>query len=36
MFVTLKPLDDALADRAAAAAIAAARAGAFTTSRSTG
>jgi AcrR family transcriptional regulator len=32
MFITLEPLDDALADRAAAAAIAAARAGAFTTS----
>jgi AcrR family transcriptional regulator len=31
MFITLEPLDDALADRAAAAAIAAARAGAFTT-----
>jgi AcrR family transcriptional regulator len=30
MFITLEPLDDALAERAAAAAIAAARAGAFT------
>jgi AcrR family transcriptional regulator len=34
MFITLEPLDDALADRAAAAAIAAARAGVFATSRS--
>jgi AcrR family transcriptional regulator len=34
MFITLEPLDDALAERAAAAAIAAARAGVFTTSRS--
>jgi AcrR family transcriptional regulator len=32
MFITLEPFDDALADRAAAAAIAAARAGVFTTS----
>jgi AcrR family transcriptional regulator len=32
MFITLEPLDDALAERAAAAAIAAARAGAFTPS----
>ncbi len=32
MFITLEPLDDALAERAAAAAIAAARAGALTTS----
>lgn len=31
MFITLEPLDDALAERAAAAAIAAARAGALTT-----
>jgi AcrR family transcriptional regulator len=34
MFITLEPFDDSLADRAAAAAIAAARAGVFTTSRS--
>jgi AcrR family transcriptional regulator len=34
LFITLEPLDDALAERAAAAAIAAARAGVFATSRS--
>jgi AcrR family transcriptional regulator len=34
MFITLEPLDDALADRAVGAAIAAARAGVFATSRS--
>jgi AcrR family transcriptional regulator len=34
MFITLEPLDDALAERAAAAAIAAARAGVFATSSS--
>ena len=33
MFVTLEPLDDALPDRAAAAALVAARAGVLTTSR---